>query len=210
MSPSTSPTKRLCRYVRRRVPSDRTVDAAGGAHRIIEDLRRAEDALRRSEAHLADAQRLSHTGSFSWNVSSGEIVWSEETFRIFGYEPLTEVTMDMVLARVPDDLALVRRAIRRAATHKEAFDLEHQLKMPDGSIKHLHVVAHALVDEPHNLQFAGAVMDVTAHKETEQTLRASEARLAEAERELRLTLDSIPTITWRGASNGYVQYLNKR
>ena len=110
-------------------------------------------------------------------MSSGEIFWSEETFRIFGYEPATNVTIEMVLDRVhPDDLALVQRAIDRAATHKEAFDLEHRLQMPDGSVKHLHVVAHALVDEPQNLQFAGAVMDITARKETEQALRHSERR----------------------------------
>ena len=176
----------------------------------------AKDALRRSHADLAEARPSearapSRTGSFCWNVSSGQIVCSEETFRIFGYEPATAVTMEMVLARVhPHDLAVVQRAIGRAATHKEAFDLEHRLQMPDGSVKHLHVVAHALVGEQQNLQFAGIVMDVTARKETVQTLRGSEARLGEAERELRLTLDSIPTITWRGASNGYVQYLNKR
>ena len=143
----------------------------------IEDRKRADSALRRSETYLAEAQKLSHTGSFGWNVSSGELFWSEETFRIFGYEPATNVTIEMVLKRVhPDDLALVQQAIDRAATHKEAFDFEHRLQMPDGSVKHLHVVAHALVDEPQNLQFAGAVMDVTARKESEQALRHSERR----------------------------------
>ena len=175
-----------------------------------------EDALRRrrvdlAEARPTDAQALIRTGSFCWNVSSGQIVCSEETFRIFGYEPATAVTMEMVLARVHlDDLAVVQRAIDRAATHKEAFDLEHRLQMPDGSVKHLRAVAHALVGAQQNLQFAGTVMDVTAHTETQQSLSGSEASLAKAEREMRLTLDSIPTITWRGASNGYVQYLNKR
>jgi PAS domain-containing protein len=161
MSPSRSPNKRLWRFVRR-VPNDGTLDAVAGAHRNIEDLTRTEHTLRHSQADLAgarraEAQRLSHTGSFGWNVSSGEIIWSEEAFRIFGYEPPTDVTLEMVLARVhPDDLAAVQRAIDRAATHKEAFDLEHRLRMPDGSVKHLHVVAHAFVDEPQNLQFAGA------------------------------------------------------
>src|SRR5262249_36767803 len=121
-----------------------------------------EDALRRNHADLAEArsteaQALSRTGSFCWNVSSGQVACSEETFRIFGYEPATNVTMEMMLARVhPDDLPVVQRAIDRAATHKAAFDLEHRLQMPDGSVKHLHVVAHALVGEQHNPQFAGA------------------------------------------------------
>ena len=143
----------------------------------IEDRKRAVSALQRSETYLAEAQKLSHTGSFGWNVSTGEIFWSEETFRIFGYDLGTSATVEMVLNRVhPDDRALVQRVIDRAATHKEAFDFELRLQMPDGSIKHLHVVAHALVDEPQNLQFAGAVMDVTAHKETERALRHSEKR----------------------------------
>jgi PAS domain S-box-containing protein len=148
-----------------------------GTNTDIEDWKLAEAALQRSEAYLAEAQGLSHTGSFGWNVSTGEIFWSEQTFRIFGYEPAATAKMDMVLTRVhPDDRALVERAIDRAATHKEAFDIEHRLQMPDGSVKHLHVVAHALVDEPQALQFAGAVMDITARKETEQALRRSERR----------------------------------
>jgi PAS domain S-box-containing protein len=128
-------------------------------------------------AYLAEAQKLSHTGSFGWNVSNGEIFWSEETFRIFGYEPNTSVTLEMVLNRVhPDDRALVQQVIDRAATDKEAFDFEHRLLMPDGSVKHLHVVARALVDEPQSLQFAGAIMDVTARKATELALQHSEQR----------------------------------
>ena len=148
-----------------------------GTNTDIEDRKQAESALQRSEAFLAEAQWLSRTGSFGWNVSTGEIFWSEETFRIFGYELAANVTLDMALSRVhPDDLAAVQRVIDRVATHREAFDIEHRLQMPDGSVKHLHVVAHALVDEPENLQFAGAVMDITARKETEHALRHSERR----------------------------------
>ena len=77
---------------------------------------------------------------------------------------------------IPDDLPLVQHAIDRANTHKEAFDFEHRLRMPDGSIKHLHVVGHALLDEPQNVQFAGAVMDITARKLTEQALQRTERR----------------------------------
>ena len=163
MSSSTLPSTRRWRPIRRRFPRngpDGTVPA-----------------LQRSETYLAEAQRLSRTGSFGWNVSTGEIFWSEETFRIFGNEPGSNVTIDMVLDRThPDDRALVQRVIERAATHKEAFDVEHRLQMPDGSVKHLHVVAHALVDEPQNLRFAGAVMDITARKETEKALIRSERR----------------------------------
>jgi PAS domain S-box-containing protein len=143
----------------------------------IEDKKRAENALRQSESNLAEAQKLSHTGSFSWNLTSGKIAWSAETFRIFEHEPAPNVTFDMVLDRVhPDDVALVHSVVDRAVAHKEAFDFEHRLLMPDGSIKHLHVVAQALFDDPQNLRFAGALMDVTAHREDEQSLRRSEER----------------------------------
>lgn len=140
--------------------------------------RRAEDALHRSQAaYLAEAQKLSHTGSFGWDLSTGEIFWSEETFRIFAYDPAVSPSIEMVLQRVhPDDRALVERAIDRAATQKEACDFEHRLLMPDGSVKTLHVVARAVTDEPGRLQFVGAVMDVTQRKEIEDALQYSEHR----------------------------------
>jgi PAS domain S-box-containing protein len=143
----------------------------------IEDRRRASAALSESKAFLAEAQRLSRTGSFGWNLSSGEIVWSEEMFRIFGYAPSTTITLQLVLDRVhPDDRLLVQRVIDRAASHKEPFDIEHRLTMSDGSIKHLHVVASTLVDESPHSKFAGAVMDITARKNDEQALQLSEQR----------------------------------
>jgi len=133
--------------------------------------------LQLSETLLAEAQKLSHTGSFGWNVSTDEIFWSEETYRIFDYEPGTNITIDMALGRVhPDDRAKVEQAMERAKTQKETFDLEHRLQLPDGAVKNLHVVAHALVDEPQKLQLAGAVMDITARKQADQALRQSETR----------------------------------
>src|SRR5207249_6180812 len=108
---------------------------------------------------------------------SGEILWSEESYRIFEYDPAPAATIDMVLNRVhPDDIALVQRVIDRATSRREAFDFEHRLLMPDGSVKHLNVVAHPLIDEPGGLQFVGAVMDITARKRSEEALRKSEQR----------------------------------
>jgi PAS domain-containing protein len=106
----------------------------------IEDRKRAEDALRRSEAYLAEAQRLSATGSFSWRVTSGDIVWSKETYRIFGLDRAVKPTIDLVLQRVhPDDRELVRREVNRVAKGKHDFDVEHRLIMPNGLVKYLHV-----------------------------------------------------------------------
>ena len=134
--------------------------------------------MQRSQAaYLAEAQRLSQTGSFGWNVSTGELVWSEETFRIFGYDASTSPTLEMILGRVhPDDVALVRRTIERAASDNEELDFEHRLLMPDGSTKTLHVVGHPMSDQPGPRQFVGAVMDVTARTTAYVALERTEQR----------------------------------
>src|SRR6266478_4827003 len=142
-----------------------------------------EEKLQQSEAYLAEAQRLSHTGSFGWKPSTGELIWSEETFRIFQYDRSTKPTAELVLQRVhPEDAALVKEIIECASREGKDFDFEHRLLMPDGSVKHVHVVARALSDESGSIEFVGAVMDITAAKQAEQTLRESEAYLAEAQR----------------------------
>jgi PAS domain S-box-containing protein len=146
-------------------------------------LTAVNDELRRSEAYLAEAQRLSHTGSFGWRVSAGEIMWSEETSRIFQYDRTTKPTVELILQRVhPEDAALVKQTIERAAQDGKDFEHEYRLLMPDGSVKHVHVVARALSNESGSIEFVGAVMDVTAVKRVERTLRESEAYLAEAQR----------------------------
>ncbi len=161
----------------------------------IEQRHRAEDALRRSEAYLAEAQRLSSTGSFGWSVSSGKIIWSEETFRIFQYERSTEPTVELILQRVhPEDAALVQRTIERAVQDGKDFEHEYRMLMPDRSIKYVHVVARASSEKPGSLEFVGAVMDVTAAKRVEQTLRESDAYLAEAQR-----LSHTGSAAWRVA-----------
>jgi PAS domain S-box-containing protein len=142
-----------------------------------------EEKLQRSEAYLAEAQRLSHTGSFGWRPSTGEILWSEETFRIFQYDRATKPTVELDLQRVhPDDAALVKQTIERASQDGKDFDYECRLVMPDGSVKYVHVVARALSDESGGIEFVGAVMDVTVATQAEEALRRSESNLAEAQR----------------------------
>jgi PAS domain S-box-containing protein len=138
-----------------------------------------EEKLQQSEAYLAEAQRLSHTGSFGWRPSSGEIIWSDETFRIFQYDRSTKPTAELVLQRVhPEDAALVNQIIERASQDGKDFDFEHRLLMPDGSVKHVHVVAHAERDASGELEFVGAVMDTTERKRAE-AMRDGESRILE-------------------------------
>src|ERR1700676_1135974 len=100
------------------------------------DLTRAEEALRRSEAYLAEAEKLSHMGSFGWDVSRGKLYWSQETFRIFENDPPPEPTLELVFHRThPEDRALVRQVIDRVSRERKHFDFEHRLLMPDGSVK---------------------------------------------------------------------------
>jgi PAS domain S-box-containing protein len=148
----------------------------------ITQRKQAEDALRRSEAFLAEAQRLSHTGSFGWDVASGELIWSDETFRIFEYDLAnTRPTIDAVLQRVhPDDVAIVQQVLEHATREGKEWDLDHRLLMPDGSVKYVHVVARATRDETGKLEFVGAVMDVTAAKRAQELLRRARERALKA------------------------------
>ena len=141
---------------------------------------RAEEALQRSEAYLAEAQRISHTGSFGWDVSSGKIFWSEETFRILECDQSTEPTVELVLLRThPEDRALVGQTIDRAVQERRAFDFEHRLLIPDGSIKYVRVVGHpAKTTGPGEVKFVGAITDVTERRRAE-TLRDEESRILE-------------------------------
>jgi PAS domain S-box-containing protein len=147
------------------------------------ERKRAEENLQQSEAYLSEAQRLSHTGSFGWQVSTGEKHWSNETFRIFQYDRTTKPTVELVLQRIhPEDAALVKQTLERASQDGKDFDHEYRLVMPDGSVKYVHVVAHASRDESGDVEFVGAVTDITERKRAEEALRRSESYLAEAQR----------------------------
>lgn len=143
------------------------------------ERQRAEAALLRSEAYLAEAQRVSHTGSFGWDVSSGQIFWSEETFRILEYDRTIHPTVELVFQRThPEDRALLQQALDRAIQERTAFDFGHRLLMPDGSTKYLRVVGHPAIAESGDLKFVGAITDVTERKRAE-ALREGESRILE-------------------------------
>ena len=164
------------------------------------ERRKAEAALRRSEMYLAEAQRLSHTGSFGWNVSSGEIYWSDETYRIFECEPTTKPTLQMVIDRThPDDRVRLQQIIERASIERREYLAEHRVVMADGSVKYLRAVGNcARSEDPGRIVFIGAVTDVTERKRAEETLR-EQANL------LNLTHDAI----FVRDMNGGITYWNR-
>ena len=151
----------------------------------IEDRKQAEDALRQSQAYLSEAQRLSHTGSFSWRVPSGEIFWSAEMYRIFQCERTTKPSVELAFQRThPEDALDLKQVVARASQDGKDFDFEHRLLMPDGSVKYVHVVAHCEKGEPGEVEYVGALMDVTAVKEAEGKIKLAEEALRQAQADL--------------------------
>lgn len=149
----------------------------------ITERKQTESALRQSEMYLAEAQRLSHTGSFGWCAVTDELIWSEETFRIFGFDKAPSIKRARVIQRIhPDDRARVLRTTRRALHDGKDFEHDYRLLMPDGSIKHVHVRAHAVKDRSSGIDFVGAVSDVTARKRAEAELHEAQMNLAHVTR----------------------------
>ena len=191
----------------RALPARDTEDRITGWYMVltdIDDRKHFEEKLLRSEAFLTEAQSISHTGSFGWRVSTEEILWSEETFRIFQYDRTTKPTVELIRQRIhPDDAAFATQTIERASQDGKDFDFEHRLLMPDGSIKHVRVVGRAERDVAGELEFVGAVMDVTAAKEAEERIRQDE-------RELRTTIDTIPAIVSSMEPDGSIDFVSHR
>ncbi len=148
-------------------------------HTDIDERKRAEDALKRSEAFLAEGQRLSRIGSLSWRVETGEITWSEELYRIFGFERDVPVTLDLIATRVhPEDIPLMNDMVERARGAVRDFEYEHRLLMPDNTVKYLHLIAHGIRDNDGRLEYIGAVQDVTQRQFSEEALAKARAELA--------------------------------
>ena len=138
----------------------------------ITEQENAVQELRRRKAYMDQGEALGHTGSFGWNLATGELIWSDETFRILGYERTSKPTLDFVFKRVhPEDLSLVQRVIENAKAG-ESLDFEHRLLLPDGSVKHVHVIGHPLTsDSTNEVELVGTVMDVTARKKAFEEIK---------------------------------------
>jgi PAS domain-containing protein len=155
---------------------------------LVTVRRLSAEKLQWSEAYLSEAQRLSHTGSFGRNISSGEIHWSDETYKIFELDRSVKPTLELLFERIhPDDRDNVQQTIGRATNERTDFDIECRFLMPDGSVKYLHVVAQALDIASGEMEFVGAVTDVTAAKLAEDNIRQSET-------EFRQILDFTPRL----------------
>ena len=159
--------------------------------------------LHRREAYLTEAQRLSHTGSFGWRPDSGEIVWSDETYCIFEYDRALKPTIDLVVQRVhPEDRVDFQDVIDRASRGATHFEHAYRLLLPDGRVKHVHALAHALQDASGNREFVGAVMDVTERKRAEEAVLRSE-------KELRNVIETIPISVWTALPDGTVDFVSR-
>jgi PAS domain S-box-containing protein len=154
-----------------------------GTKTDIDDRKRAEEELRRSQAFIAEGQRLARLGSFSWRVESGQITWSEQLYRIFEFEPGGIVTLDRIGSRVhPEDIPLLGDMIERAQRAASDLEYEHRLLMPNQSVKYLHLVAHGTQDQDGRLEYIGAVQDITERRLAEEALTQARSDLAHVTR----------------------------
>lgn len=144
-----------------------------GIYRDITERKKAEEQLRRSEAYLAEGQRLSHTGSWARNVETGEVFLSRESLRIFGFDPTNgKITLEKILQRIHgDDRASVSEAIQKAIRDKSDFETDYRIVLDDGAVRDIHVLGHPVLDAVGKLvEFVGTHMDVTEQHDSRVAL----------------------------------------
>ncbi|MES2626149.1 MAG: GAF domain-containing protein [Pseudomonadota bacterium] len=171
-----------------------------------------ETRLRLNEACLSEAQRLSHSGSFWWDPVSGVVTWSDETFRIYEFDPALKPSLDLARQRLhPDDRLLFETTAEKARFENEDFVFEHRLLMPDGRVKFVRVVSRAIQNNTTGaVEYLGAVMDVSAEKCAQQALESSLRETRELKEQFRLALDTIPGLVWIALPDGHIDFLNQR
>ncbi len=153
----------------------------------LSEQKRAERALRRSEAFLAESQHLSQIGSFSWRVATDKITWSEQLYRIYELEIGVPVTLELIRTRVhPEDVSLIEKMIDQAGDGGHGFEWQYRLLMPDRSVKYMHAVAHSIRDQDGQLEYIAAVQDVTTRRLTEEARDKARSELAHMARVMSL------------------------
>jgi PAS domain S-box-containing protein len=159
--------------------ADNQPKAILATHNDISDRKRAIEALQRSEAFLAGAQWLSQTGSIGLKIPSGEMYWSKEARRIFEFDSDELPILTSILEKThPDDIEIVKSAIKKAWQKDPYIKTEYRLSMADGRIKHLQMLAQRVKDGDEGSEYVGALMDVTDTRMAEEALHRSEAQLA--------------------------------
>jgi PAS domain S-box-containing protein len=149
----------------------------------VDDQKVAENALQRSEAYLAEAQKLSVTGSIAWDPISDDHFWSDETYQIMGFDRSVKPSMDLIMQRIhPDDRAHLQHEVDRATNGAQNHDYESRLLMPDGQIKLVHVRAHRVKYASGKQEIVGALIDITESRNSQAALDAAQTALAHASR----------------------------
>jgi PAS domain S-box-containing protein len=153
------------------------IEMATHLARLAIERDRAEEALRRSEGFLADGQRISHTGSWGWNLATREVFWSDEQARMFGFDPARiEPTVELYLERIhPEDQSRVRQILHDATSQRREYTTEYRVLLPDGSIKHFKSIGRPVVKKSgEKNEYIGISMDITESKRAADAVRASE------------------------------------
>ena len=159
-------------------------------HATVQKLKETNDRLARSEAYLAEAERLSHTGSFGWDVSTGEQFWSEETYRIFEYDQAVRPTFELALDRVhPEDRQRVWQVTSGVSQDGRDVDVEHRLSMPDGRVKTIRVVGHTSHEPDGKPIFLGAITDISVVKNALEEIQKLRDQLYKENLALREEID---------------------
>jgi transcriptional regulator with PAS, ATPase and Fis domain len=156
----------------------------------VKKLEQTNKSLTRSEAYLAEAQTLSHTGSFGWDLSTGEQFWSEETYRIFEYDRTVRPTFQLALERVhPEDLQLVKQVTAGVSQDGRDVDVEHRLLMPNGTVKTIHVLGHTSREPDSKSIFLGAITDISVVKNAFEEIQILRDQLYKENLALREEID---------------------
>lgn len=158
-----------------------------GTNTDIHDRKKAEEDLKRSEAFLAEGQYLARMGNISWQVGTGEIIWSEPLYRIFDFKPGTLVTLERIATRVhPEDVHLMADMLEKAQRGDSDLEFHHRIVLPDHSVKHLHMIAHIAHNDFGRIEYIGAVLDITQRRLSEDALEKIRFELAHTTRIMSL------------------------